>query len=256
MIRLEGIRHHFVKDPVIDDVSFELKTGEVVALMGPNGSGKSTLLSMTAGLLTPTKGRVIINDLERRSTPENELAIRKQTAYLPAEPWLPGTMTGLQWMLSIGKLWDISTERLFDHIQRLLDVYDLNEIIGNPISSYSTGQKKKIALCGAIVTDAKVLLLDEPFAGGLDPSGLSATRKLLEHFAKRDDYTILVASPVPEFIEAIADRIAILKKGKLVGYGTIAELQSIAGTTGNLEEIYQKIVDPRNEVGINSYFQK
>src|SRR5262249_43947726 len=149
--------------------------------------------------------------LRRRSSVEDELAIRKMTAYLPDHPWLPAQRTGREFLLAVGRLYDISDDRLIDHVQRLIDLFELSKHADGPIRSCSNGQQKKIALCSPLGTGASVLLLDEPFSGGLDPSGLLALKRVLLRLAQQEGRTIVLSSPVPELVEEVAYRIIILR---------------------------------------------
>ena len=254
MINLVDITHHYGIRPILRNVNLSIKKGDVVALMGPNGMGKSTLMGVAAGLLAPLKGYVEIDGKRRRSSPENELAIRRQVVYLAADAWTPGNQTGREWMLAVGRLYKVDDDRLLNHIDRLLDLFELTKQADSSISSYSTGQKKKIALCCTLVTDAPVMLLDEPFSGGLDPSALLALKRILQHLAARDDVTILMATPVPELVAEIADRVAILRDGRILAYDTLAALARQAGFA-NLDEIYQKLVNPEHKDSFARYLE-
>src|SRR5205823_8211134 len=111
---------------------------------------------------------------------EEELAIRRAAVYLPDRPWLPANRTGREFLLGVGRLYDIADERLMDHADRLLALFELADRADAPIRDYSSGQQKKVAICGALIADAPALLLDEPFSGGLDPSGLMALKRVLQ----------------------------------------------------------------------------
>src|SRR5688500_2872489 len=106
-IDVAGVTHHYGVRPILRDVSLAVRRGEVVALMGPNGSGKSTLMSVMAGVMAPFRGYVEVNGRRRRRTVAEELAIRREVVYLPAEPWLPGTRTAREWVLAVGRLWGV-----------------------------------------------------------------------------------------------------------------------------------------------------
>jgi ABC-type multidrug transport system ATPase subunit len=190
----------------------------------------------------------------RRSTPEDELAIRKQVVYLPADAWLPSTRTGREWLLAVGRLYGVDERRLMDHVPRLLALFDLEMQADHPIPSYSTGQRKKLALCGGLITEAPILLLDEPFSGGLDPSGIMALKRLLQFHRERRDRTVVMATPVPELVEELADRIAIIHDGRIVAHDTIPALRRVAGVAGSLDEIYEKLVNPQAAAKIQKYF--
>jgi len=255
MIRVVGVTQHYGVRPVLRDVSLEIEPGLVVALMGPNGSGKSTLLGVMAGLLSPMKGLVEIDGLVRKSSVEAELAIRRKVVYLSSEPWLPPWRTGREFLLSVGRLYGIEYDRLFDHVERLLQLFDLGPLADSPISSYSAGQRKKIALSSALVTEAPVMLLDEPFSGGLDPTGIQALKEVMLHLARRDDVTVLMSTPVPELVEEIAERIAILRGGTIAAYDTADGLRRQTGCTGSLAEVLERLINPAAAENIRHYFE-
>ena len=175
MIEVVGLTQHYGIRPVLRNINLRVHPGELVAVIGPNGMGKTTLLAAIAGVHTPQKGYVAINGRKRRSSPQAELEIRAKTAWLPADPFLPGTMTPREFWISVGKLYAVDDDRLFTHVERLAALFELEGLIDAAIRSGSAGQQKKVALSAALVTDAPLLLLDEPFAGGLDPAGIVAS---------------------------------------------------------------------------------
>jgi ABC-2 type transport system ATP-binding protein len=255
MIDVVDVTQHYGMRPILRQVSLRVERGEVAALIGPNGMGKSTLLSVIAGVLSPQKGHVAIDGMRRRSSVEAELAIRKKVVYLPDQPWLPNQRTGREFLLAVGRLYEIDDDRLFDHIDRLLDLFELAALADSNASSYSTGQRKKLAVCSALVTEAPVMLLDEPFSGGLDPSGLLSLKRILQKLAERDDVTIVMATPVPELVEEIADRIAVLRDGRIVAYDTIDGLRRITGCSGTLEEVFERLISPQTLKHLERYFE-
>ena len=256
MIDVLDVTHHYGVKPVLRNVSLHIARGEVVALMGPNGMGKSTLMSIIAGALHPVRGRVEIDGKTRRSSEEGELAIRQQITYLPADPWLPLAQTPREWLIAVGRIYQVEDQRLLDHVPRLLELFNLLEQADHRIASLSTGQKKKVALCGALVSEATILLLDEPFAGGLDPSGILALKRILQRHAHGDEYTIVMATPVPELVEELADRIAILREGRLIAYDTLGGLRRTAHAADDakLDEIYELLASPDTAQKIERYF--
>lgn len=253
MIDVVNVTHHYGVKPVLRQVNLRVNQGEVVALMGPNGCGKSTLMALIAGTLWPLKGHVEIGGKHRRASDEIELAIRRQVVYLPAEPWLPLNRTGREWLLAVGKVWDVEVDRLIDHVERVLQLFDLSDKGDSHIVGYSTGQRKKIALAGALVTEAPIMLLDEPFAGGLDPSGISALRQVLHHRASGDHYTIVFATPVPELVEELADRIAILHDGQVKMFDTLSGMRAQLGADASLLSMYEQLVNPSTPVNVARY---
>ena len=256
MIKVIDVSHHYGLRPVLSHVNLEVPDGQLVALMGPNGVGKSTLLGIIAGLIAPAKGRVEINGLARRASQETELKIRRQMALLTDHPWLPEFLTAREWLLAVGQLYDIEADHLMDHIVRLLDLFELSEKGDAPIRTCSNGQKKKIAICGALVTETPVLIFDEPFTGGLDPSAILALRRVLKHLADRSEVTIVMASQIPEMVELLAHRIAILSGTHLVAYDTLDGLRAKTGCAGSLPEVFEKIVHPQTMEHLEKYFNR
>ncbi len=255
MIKVVGLTQHYGVRPVLKDVDLHVKTGELLGLMGPNGMGKSTLLASIGGVLSPQKGYVEINGKRRRGSPEEESAIRREVVYLPDHPWLPVARTGRDFLLAVGRLYDVSDERLLDHIDRLIPLFDLGQVVESPISSYSSGQQKKIAICSALVTDAPVLLLDEPFSGGLDPSAILALKKVLTHLAERDDVTVLMATPVPEIVEGLANRVAVIREGRIVACDTPDGLRELTDGAKTLQEVLEQLISPETLANVDHYFE-
>ena len=209
MIRVVNVTQHYSVKPVLVDVSLDIPAGSRTVIIGPNGMGKTTLLSVMGGVLEPQKGYVEVNGLRRRSNGDAEREIRRQTVILPDRCWLPKNRTGREFLLSVGALYDIPGERLIDHAERLLRLFDLDRLGDSPIRSYSAGQQKKIALGSALITEAPVMLMDEPFSGGLDPAGILALKHLLLRFTEDENRTVVLTTPVPELVEEIADRLVI-----------------------------------------------
>ena len=255
MINLVNVTQHYGVRPVLRRVSLRVKPGELVGLMGPNGMGKSTLLKVVAGVLAPQTGYVEIDGRRRRATAEDELEIRRRVVYLPDHPWLPHRSAGREFLAAVGRIYDVPDDRLMDHIDRLLDLFDLDRHGDSAIEAYSNGQRKKIALCAALVTEAPVMILDEPFAGGIDPAGILALKHVLKRLAERSDVTVLMATPVPELVEQVARRIAVLVDGELVTCDTPAELRRQTQCDGSLQEVLGQLMHPDTSAQVDRYFE-
>jgi ABC-type multidrug transport system ATPase subunit len=256
MIRALRLTQHYGVRPVLVDLSFEIATGELVTVLGPNGMGKSTLLAALAGLLSPQEGYVEFDGVRRRSSPEGELAIRRKVAYLPDAPWLPATKTGREFLMGVGQLYDHSTAHIMEHSARLLRLFNLEDRADWTIGSYSAGQQKKIALCAALITDAPYLLLDEPFSGGLDTAGMVALKRVLKRLADSEHRTVVMTTPVPELIEEIAERVMIIRDGRVAAYDTVDGLKRLAGVGATLETALQQLLSPETIENIDSYFEE
>lgn len=256
MIRLVNVTQHYGVRPVLRNVSLDIEPRQIVIVLGPNGMGKSTLLGVLAGTLWPQKGHAEIDGLARRGSEEDELAIRRKTVFLPDHPWLPKQRTGREFLMGVGRLYDHSDDHLLEHVDRLLTLFELAREGDWPIHSYSNGQQKKIAICSALVTEAPILLLDEPFSGGLDPSGLLALKRVLQGLVERKGATVVMTTPVPELVEEIADRIVILRDGEVLAYDTLDGLRRQTGCSGSLAEILERFVHPKTLDSIQHYFDE
>ncbi|MEX1233136.1 MAG: ABC transporter ATP-binding protein [Planctomycetaceae bacterium] len=255
MITISNLTQRYGVKPVLRDVNLTINRGELVAILGPNGMGKTTLLSCMAGVLSPQKGYVEIDGFRRRGSVDDEMAIRERVIYVTDHPWLPVNRTGREFIYGVGQLYDVDDESLFEHTERLLDLFDLSAQADQTIKSYSNGQKHKIALCAALVCETPVLLLDEVFSGGLDPAGILAMKRLLRHLVEKKGCTVVVTSPVPELVEEVADRIIILRDGHVIAFDTLDGLRKLTECPGPLSEVLQKLIHPQVLDKLERYFE-
>jgi len=256
MIRVENVTHHYGIRPVLKNINLEIATGELVVVVGPNGMGKTTLLGVLAGVLWPHTGHVEFDGVRRRQSVQTERELRRRIVYLPDHSWLPKSRTGREFILAVGRLYGVDDLRLFDHADRLLQLFDLTEQGDQPIYSYSAGQLKKISLCSALITEAPYLLLDEPFSGGLDPSGILALKRVLQRLAADQNVTVVMTTPVPELVEELAHRIAIIRDGELAAFDTADGLRRLTGGDGSLAEVLQRLLNPQTLENIDHYFER
>lgn len=256
MIKLTQITQHYGVRPVLRKMDLEIDGPAVTAVVGPNGMGKTTLLSVIAGVLSPQSGTVAINGLARRSSQTAELEIRRQAVFLPDRPWLPKHRTGREFLLSVGAIYDIEAERLFNHADRLFRLFNLVRESDWPIRSYSNGQQKKLALASALITEARILILDEPFGGGLDPAGIIALKQVLRRLVREHGYLIVISAPAPEIIEDLADNFVVLRNGEVVAQESLDGLRRLTGLGGRLADILATLTSPETLANVESYFSE
>lgn len=256
MIDVVDVTQHYGIRPVLRDINLHFERGELVGVLGPNGMGKTTLLALMAGVLTPQKGYVEIDGLRRGRSIDEELEIRRRVVYLPDHPWLPKNRTGREFLLGVGRLYDVDEERLMTHVDRLLEIFNLEREGEWPIRSYSNGQQHKIAVCSALVTEAPILLLDEPFSGGLDPSGILALERILKNLVEHNGSSVVMSTPVPEIVEDLADGIVVIRSGEIAAADTLEGLRKQTDCFGPLNEVLSRLIHPQTLEKLARYFEE
>jgi Cu-processing system ATP-binding protein len=215
MIRFAGLTKRFGAHLAVSDLTFEIETGEVVALLGPNGSGKTTSIKAAAGLIQPTSGAVLIGEPPEPATLAHA---RRLCAFLPQKVSFPEQLSGREVVDFYGRLRGASGTR----VESALREASLNGASARAVGTYSGGMVQRLGLAVALASEAPVLLLDEPTAA-LDPDGLCAFYALVESHRARGR-TVLFSSHQMGDVERLADRFAILVSGRLVATLSTAEL--------------------------------
>ncbi len=218
----------------VDDLDLTVRAGELYALLGPNGAGKTTTLRMVAGLLAPDAGTIDIFGIDARADP---LAAKRIVAWLPDDPLLYDKLTPLEYLEFVAGLWGIDADTASARAEDLLRQLDLWGQRDARCETFSRGMKQKAALAGALIHDPRLLILDEPLTG-LDAG---AARQVKEMLANRvaGGGTIIMTTHILEVAERMADRIGIIRAGRLVAEGTLAELRQARGAAGaSLEEMF------------------
>lgn len=218
MIQVHHLTRRFGEHVAVNDVSFDIQPGETFALLGPNGSGKTTTLKCIVGLLEPTAGRVLINQLDVWQDPHQA---RQMFSYLPQRVAFPDSLTAREVLQFYADLRQLAPQRV-DHILGGERVH-FNGFTDKPVSKYSGGMVQRLGLAVACLPDAPVLLLDEPTVS-LDPEGAIRFRNFLQTL-KAEGKTIVFTSHVLADVEQLADRVAILVGGKLVAVESIGALR-------------------------------
>ncbi len=215
-----------------DDVSLTINKGDLFGFVGHNGAGKTTLLKSIAGIINFDDGEIIVDGFSVKKDP---LKVKSVISYIPDNPDIYESLTGLQYLEFIADVFKIDTaerKREIDHYATLFEILD---VLGNPISSYSHGMKQKLVIISALIHKPKLFLLDEPFVG-LDPK---ASFQLKEIFKKLCDQgtAIFFSTHVLEVVEKLCNKVAIIKQGKIVAQGNTQEII----LNKSLEKIFMEI---------------
>jgi ABC-2 type transport system ATP-binding protein len=217
----------------VDDVSFNVQSGEIFGFLGPNGAGKTTTIKMIVGLLQPSSGgvRVAGYDIQAQA-----LQAKAASGYVPDEPNLYAKLTGRELLRFVGDLYGVERGQVERRIDELLRLFDLTEAGDDTIDSYSHGMQQKTAIASALVHDPKVLVLDEPTVG-LDPKSARLIKDILRQMAERGA-AIFLSTHILEIAERMCDRIGIIYQGKVIAMGTMEELRRNGAAGSSLEDIF------------------
>jgi ABC-2 type transport system ATP-binding protein len=236
-LELANLEKSFGVVKAVRDVSFKINPGEIYALIGPNGAGKTTIVKMVTGLIEPNSGIVQVLGINAWVDP---IHAKRLLGYIPDEPFVYNYLSAREFLELTGDLHGISREEIKTRIEELAKLYQLDELLDSAFADFSRGNKQKATIVAAMLHRPKLLVIDEPIVG-LDTQSQLVTKKLLTDFAKKGGIVFLCTHTLP-VAQEIANRIGILKEGKLIAEGTLAELRYQAGTHHNqLEEIYLKL---------------
>ena len=236
MIELDHVTKRYGKFTAVDDLTLNVRPGEIYAFLGPNGAGKTTTVRILMGLLRPTSGSVRLGSHDLAREP---IAAKHLCGFVPDRPFLYEKLTGGELLRFSADLYGVSPERTEKRIEDLLEIFDLTEWGGELIESFSHGMKQRLAFAAALLHEPKILISDEPMVG-MDPRGARMLRSLLRSLAERGT-TLFLSTHSLEIAEALADRIGIIQQARLIAEGTLEELRTRAGNAQGIEEIFLKL---------------
>jgi len=208
-IKVKNITKLYGKQKALDNVSFEIKSGEIVGFLGPNGAGKSTMMKIITGFIPANKGEVFVNDL---NADENSLEIRKHVGYLPEHNPLYLDMYVKEYLAFVASL-HLPKKEIKSRVAEIIDKTGLQIEQNKKIGALSKGYRQRVGLAQALIHDPDVLILDEPTTG-LDPNQIIEIRNLIAETGK--EKTVMLSTHIMQEVEAICDRIIIIDKGKIV----------------------------------------
>ena len=217
----------------VNNISFEVYSGEVFGFLGPNGAGKTTTIKMIVGLLQPTSGIVKVAGYDVQA---QGLQAKAASGYVPDTPNLYPKLSGRELLRFVGDLYDLDYQQVERRITELLKLFDLEQAGDDPIDSYSHGMQQKTALAAALMHDPRVLVLDEPTVG-LDPRSARLIKDMLRQMANRGA-AVFLSTHILEIAERMCDRIGIINKGELIAIGTMEELRALGKGEVSLEDIF------------------
>lgn len=217
-----------------DDISLTVEAGDIYGFIGHNGAGKSTTIRAIVGVLDFSEGDIFIAG---KSVKDNPMECKKITAYIPDNPDLYENLTGIQYLNFVADIFEISATDREERIKKYGDMFEITESLGDLISSYSHGMKQKVAIISALIHEPKLMVMDEPFVG-LDPKATFVLKEIL-HEMCQNGMAVFFSTHVLDVAEKLCNKVAIIKKGKLIASGTMEEL-----TSGqSLESVFMEVVN-------------
>lgn len=216
----------------VDGLSLAVNPGDILGFIGPNGAGKSTSIKAAMGVLGFEGGEIYIDGM---SVKERPVECKRVTAYLPDNPDLYENLSGIKYLNFIADIFSVPVGERNDAIKRYTEIFDLEGVLANPVSSYSHGMKQKLALCSALLHSPKLLVLDEPFVG-LDPEAALKLKNIMREMCGAG-CAVFFSTHVLDVAQNLCNRVAIIKDGRLAASGSMAEV--VRG--GTLEQVFMEV---------------
>ena len=246
MIDLQHVTKTYAKNgkKAVDDLTLTVEGGELFGFIGPNGAGKTTTIKLMTGILKADAGSVT---MAGHRIDQDRIAAQRLIGFVPDGNDLYDRLTGMEYLNFMADIYQVDAARRKAHIEKYLDLFDLEEAIGNQVRSYSKGLKQKLVVIGALIHNPPVWILDEPL-GGLDPRAAHLLKEeMIRHC--REGNTVFFSTHVLEVAEKLCTRIGVIDHGSLKAQGTLEELRS--GEKGaSLEQLFLELTeDPEDNGG-------
>lgn len=237
MLKISHLSKTYGKSTVkaVDDFNLELNPGEIVAFLGHNGAGKSTTIKSVVGILPFEEGKIEICGYDLRLDP---MKAKMNIGYVPDNHAVYERLTGREYINHVADLYNVSDVDVAQRTNDFAEKFSMTRFLDNQIKSYSHGMKQKITVMAALIHNPRLWVLDEPIMG-LDPKSAYQVKEYMKEHARKGN-TVFFSSHILDVVEKIADRVVIIKKGKLQGIYDVKELMR---EHGSLEEVFMNIYE-------------
>ncbi len=232
MIKIKNLTKKYGDLTAVNNISLEIKEGEILGFLGPNGAGKTTTMKILTGFMAPTKGTIAFDDLD---IIDDSVEIRAKIGYLPENNPLYEDMKVYEYLAFIGRVRGMDRAMLLKRLKEMIDLAGLRSVLKQPIVELSKGYRQRVGLAQAMLHDPDILIFDEP-TSGLDPNQIIEIRNLIKKLGEKK--TVILCSHIMQEVQATCDRVVIINEGKIVGQGTPQELTTNAN--GN-DAMYIKV---------------
>ncbi len=234
MLDIKGLTKCYGEKKAVDDLSLHIAPGTIYGFIGHNGAGKTTTLRSVAGILDFDEGEILIGGLSIKADP---IGCKRQFAYIPDNPDLYEYMTGIKYLDFIADVFGVGSEERRERIEKYAALFELTNDLAQPISAYSHGMKQKLAIISAWLHEPKLVIMDEPFVG-LDPKASHILKGMMRELCDNGG-AIFFSTHVLEVAEKLCDQVAIIKGGRLIRSGTMAQVKG----DDSLEEVFLELED-------------
>ena len=232
MLKIEHLTKAFGDKLAVDDLTLHIAPGEIYGFIGHNGAGKTTTLRSVAGIQQFDKGEILIAGHSVRTEP---LECKRVLAYIPDNPDLYDFMSGIKYLNFIADVFGVGADERAERIRRWAGEFELTDDLAQPIAAYSHGMKQKLAIISAWLHEPKLILMDEPFVG-LDPKAAHILKGMMREHCDAGG-AIFFSTHVLEVAEKLCDKVAIIRRGRLVRSGTMEEVRG----DDSLEEVFLEL---------------
>lgn len=237
MIEVKNVTKKYGNFTAVDNISFDVKDGEIIGLLGPNGAGKSTTMNMITGFIEATEGNIVVNGYDISKKPGKA---KKQIGYMPEGVPSYQELTTKEFVKYMAELKMVDRKTRKEEIENVIKQTGLEEVQNKLIKNLSRGYKQRVSMAGALVGNPDVLILDEPTVG-LDPKQILEIRNLIRALGKK--HTVILSSHILSEVSQVCERVVIINKGKIVAIDTPENLET---KTQNKNVIYVTVED-KNE---------
>lgn len=239
MIEVKNVTKKYGNFVAVDNISFNIKEGEIIGLLGPNGAGKSTTMNMITGFIEQTEGEIIIDGYDMLKKPKKA---KKEIGYMPEGVPLYTDLTVKEFVSYMAQIKKVDRKIRKEQIEKTIEETGLKDVEKKLIKNLSRGYKQRVSMAGALVGKPKILILDEPTVG-LDPKQITEIRELIKKLGKT--HSVILSSHILSEVSQICNKVIIINKGKIVAIDTPQNLENAVSKNNN---IYVTIEDPENKI--------
>lgn len=232
MLKITHLTKQYGEKKAVDDLSLEIKPGEIYGFIGHNGAGKTTTLKSVVGILQFDAGEILIDGTSIKADP---LTCKRKIAYIPDNPDIYEYMTGIKYLNFIADIFGVPADMRTERIHKYSDMFEITGDLGQPVAAYSHGMKQKLAIIAAWIHQPRLIIMDEPFVG-LDPKAAHLLEGMMREVCNAGG-AIFFSTHVLEVAEKLCGKVAIIKGGRLIRSGTIEEVRGDA----SLEDVFLEL---------------